>query len=70
MSVGDASFKAKSREVFREKLKRSKIMIVTHNMRRVRRMCDIVLHLDGGQAVLYENVREGIAAYRSAGGAV
>lgn len=66
MSVGDANFKAKSRQVFRERLQSSKVIIVTHNMQRVRQMCDIVVHLEGGQATIYENVREGIAAYRAA----
>src|SRR5690606_36588564 len=62
MSVGDAVFWAKSREVFRERLQRSKIIIVTHNMRTVRRVCNLVIHLDRGRAFLYENVMEGIAA--------
>lgn len=68
MSVGDATFRAKSREVFRERLQRSKIIIVTHNMKTIRRMCDIVVHLDGGRAVVYEDVAQGIAAYENAGG--
>jgi hypothetical protein len=31
-------------------------------------MCDVVVHLDNGQATVYDNVRAGIAAYRKAGG--
>jgi capsular polysaccharide transport system ATP-binding protein len=68
MSVGDASFKEKSRQVFKERLANSKLIIVTHNMKRVLSMCDIVVLLQQGGAVLYENVREGVAAYRAAGG--
>src|SRR5690606_34013689 len=68
MSVGDASFKAKSREVFRERLKRSKVIIVSHNMNSIRKMCDVVVHLDNGSATVYEDVREGIAAYLNGGG--
>jgi capsular polysaccharide transport system ATP-binding protein len=68
MSVGDATFKAKSREVFKERLQRGKVILVSHNMKLIRRMCGVVVHLDRGQITLYENVRKGIAAYRNAGG--
>jgi len=68
MAVGDARFKQKSAEVFKERLEKSKIILVSHNMRRIQKMCDIVVHLDRGQATIYENVVEGIAAYHAAGG--
>jgi capsular polysaccharide transport system ATP-binding protein len=32
MAVGDASFKRKSRKVFKERLKESKVILVSHNM--------------------------------------
>jgi capsular polysaccharide transport system ATP-binding protein len=67
MAVGDATFKAKSREIFKERLQRAKVILVSHNMKLIRRMCNLVIHLDHGQATLYDNAREGIAAYRSAG---
>lgn len=68
MAVGDATFKRKSRTVFDERLKKSKVILVSHNMKLINRMCEVVLHLDNGRAKLYDNVREGIAAYRKAGG--
>jgi len=68
MAVGDASFKQKSRAAFRERLERSKVIIVTHNMKTIQRMCDFVVHLDRGEATLYEDVREGVAAYHAAAG--
>jgi capsular polysaccharide transport system ATP-binding protein len=68
MAVGDATFKAKSREVFKERLQRSKVILVSHNMKLIHRMCNLVVHLDQGQVTLYKNVRKGIAAYRNAGG--
>lgn len=68
MAVGDATFKRKSRKVFRERLQRSRVILVSHNMKLVRKMCDFIVHLDHGRATCYENVREGIAAYRKAGG--
>lgn len=66
MSVGDAGFKAKSRKVFAERLQHSRVIIVSHNMNLIRKMCDMVVHLDAGRATLYSSVDEGIAAYQEA----
>ena len=68
MSVGDASFKAKSRKVFDERLQRAKLILVSHNMKFIKKMCDMIVHLDHGQATVYEDVLEGIKAYQNAGG--
>ena len=68
MAVGDAGFKRKSRQVFNERLQKSKVILVTHNMKLIRRMCDIVIHLDKGRAITYQNIEKGIAAYRRSGG--
>jgi capsular polysaccharide transport system ATP-binding protein len=68
MAVGDATFKRKSRKVFNERLQRARVILVSHNMKLIRRMCDVVVHLDNGQATVYDSVRTGIAAYRKAGG--
>ncbi len=68
MAVGDASFKRKSRKVFKERMKTSKVIIVSHNMKLIRKMCNAIVHLDRGHATVYNNVRKGIAAYRRAGG--
>jgi capsular polysaccharide transport system ATP-binding protein len=70
MAVGDSVFKQKSQEVFRERLQKSKVILVSHNMRLIRRMCDIVVHLDKGRATTYKEVARGIAAYRRVGGEV
>jgi capsular polysaccharide transport system ATP-binding protein len=69
MSVGDAAFKAKSRNVFAERLQRSNIILVSHNMNLIRKMCNLIIHLDAGQATLYHDVEQGIAAYEAMGGA-
>jgi capsular polysaccharide transport system ATP-binding protein len=68
MAVGDATFKRKSRQVFNERLQRSRVILVSHNMKLINKMCDVVVHLDNGRATVYDSVREGIAAYRKAGG--
>jgi capsular polysaccharide transport system ATP-binding protein len=68
MAVGDATFKRKSRQVFNERLQRSRVILVSHNMKLINKMCDVVVHLDNGRATVYDSVRQGIAAYRKAGG--
>ena len=68
MAVGDVTFREKSRMVFNERLQRSKIILVSHNMKLIANMCDVVVHLDHGRATVYDDVRKGIAAYQKAGG--
>jgi len=68
MAVGDVTFKRKSRKVFDERLQKSKVILVSHNMKLINKMCDVVVHLDHGRADIYNSVRKGIAAYRKAGG--
>ena len=68
MAVGDATFKRKSRQVFKERLQKSKVILVSHNMDLISRMCDAVVHLDRGRATVYSDAKKGIAAYQEAGG--
>jgi capsular polysaccharide transport system ATP-binding protein len=68
LAVGDATFKAKSRAVFAQRLQKSKVILVSHNMNLIRKMCDAVLHLHSGGATLYRDVESGIAAYETSGG--
>ena len=68
MAVGDVTFKSKSRKLFAERLKGARIILVTHNMSLIRKMCDVVIHLDRGRATLYRDVDQGIGAYETAGG--
>lgn len=68
MGAGDAVFRTKSRRVFAERLGSACVILVSHNMNLIRKMCDIVVHLDRGRATLYPDVEQGIAAYQAAGG--
>lgn len=68
MGVGDARFKAKSKVLFEERMKSSKLILVSHSMRLIRAMCEVVVHLDRGQATVYQDVEAGIAAYERLGG--
>jgi capsular polysaccharide transport system ATP-binding protein len=65
MSVGDAQFKRKCAEVFEERLKKSKVVLVSHNMPEIQKLCDVVLLVRDGGVQIYDDVAEGIKAYQS-----
>lgn len=63
MSVGDAHFKAKAAAAFKDRINRAKIILVTHSMGQVRKLCDYVMLIDNGQIRAFEDVEEGISEY-------
>lgn len=65
MSVGDAHFKKKASQAFKDKVGKANIILVTHGMTQVRTMCDLVIILDDGKAEIYDDVEEGIKVYQS-----
>ena len=67
MAVGDARFKKKSRALFQERLKESNLILVSHNMKLIRTMCDSVVLLEHGRATYFDDASDGIAAYRKTG---
>ena len=66
LAVGDASFKAKSQAILGERLKSSGAIIVSHNMRELKRLCTSGVYLSDGQAYYYPDVTQAIAHYRDA----
>lgn len=65
MSVGDAHFREKAAQAFKDRVDRAKIILVTHGMGQVRKLCDYVLLVNDGKVHKYEDVEEGIAAYQA-----
>lgn len=65
MSVGDAHFKRKASEAFKEKAGKANIILVTHGMSQVKNMCDLVLILEKGQIKPFDDVEAGIAYYNN-----
>jgi capsular polysaccharide transport system ATP-binding protein len=63
MAVGDPQFKARSQAVMADRLEKAKVIMVSHSMPLIRRYCDVVVLVNKGNTVLYENVAAGIAAY-------
>jgi capsular polysaccharide transport system ATP-binding protein len=63
-AVGDAAFKNKSADMLKQKLERVNVIYTSHNMSEITRLCNVVVLLRAGVATVYEDVREGIAAYQ------
>ena len=66
ISVGDAHFRERAQQLFAERTGTSNLILVTHGMGQVRKMCDYVVLLKAGGVVeQYEEVEKGIEAYQS-----
>lgn len=63
MAVGDAQFKAKSKAVLLDRLARANVILTSHNMSDIRQFCNVVVHVDAGHVLVYEDVDAGIRAY-------
>jgi len=66
-AVGDARFRQKSRQLMEERISRSNVILVSHAMSEVARLCSVVVLLNDGQATLFRDVGEGIRAYEEMG---
>lgn len=62
-AVGDAAFRRRSSELFRERLTRSGAVVVSHSMAQMRELCDMGAVLEEGRLQLYEDVEEAIARH-------
>jgi len=64
ISVGDAKFRKKATQALFQRIEKANVILVTHDMNQVRRMCNMVICLTkGGTAELFDNVEDGIKAY-------
>jgi capsular polysaccharide transport system ATP-binding protein len=64
MAVGDSQFRTKSTQVLTERLKRANLIMTTHSMSDIRQYCNVVVHVDAGTVRIYEDIEQGIDAYR------
>lgn len=65
LSVGDASFKKKSRNALEEKMLHSNILMVSHSMEELRELCDVGLLIDKGKVTYYDHIEDAIQAYNT-----
>ena len=67
-SVGDADFKSRSRILFNDRMRDSGALLVSHSMRKVRRMCEAGAILENGELTYYSDLDEAIARHQAAVG--
>ncbi len=63
LSVGDARFRIKAKEMLREKIEHSQILLVSHDMNMLRELCHTGLLLDDGKLYYFDHINDAIKAY-------
>lgn len=63
-SVGDAAFRRKSREVFLDRMKTSGAVIVSHDLKLIKSICDHAAVLEKGKMSYFKDVDEAIALHQ------
>lgn len=63
-AVGDAAFRFKSQAVFKERMKSSDAILVSHDMAQVREMCSAGIVLDHGRLNVFADLDEAIEYHR------
>ena len=64
-SVGDASFRTKSRDLFLDRMENAGGLFVSHQMSMVRELCEIGAVLEDGELTLYDDVEEAIERHEA-----
>jgi len=59
-SVGDAAFRQKSSDLFRDRMRNSGAVVVSHAMGQVRQLCDVGAVLEDGNLIYYEDLEAAI----------
>ena len=62
-AVGDSAFRTKSQALFRERMKTSSAILVSHNTADLRSFCDAGIVLEDGQLTFLEDLDEAIAMH-------
>ncbi|MDJ0825035.1 MAG: ABC transporter ATP-binding protein [Rhodobacter sp.] len=62
-SVGDAAFRKHSAEVFKERMRDSSAIVVSHSMPQIRQLCDAGAVLEGGQLTYFDDLEEAIEVH-------
>lgn len=64
-AVGDAAFREKSRLLFKDRMKRSGAVMVSHSMNQMRDQCDAGVVLENGELTWFDDVNEAIARHQA-----
>ncbi len=60
-AVGDAAFRAKSNDLFQERMQTAGSVVVSHSMGMVRELCDAAVVLEAGQLTYFDDVDAAIS---------
>ncbi len=63
LSVGDARFRIKAKEMLRKKIKHSQILLVSHEMNMLKEFCHTGLLLHEGKLHYFDNIDDAVRAY-------
>jgi len=66
-AVGDHLFRSKSKAIFRERMKKSGAILVSHDMKDVRDFCNVGLVLEHGRIELFDDLDAAIHRHRQIG---
>lgn len=65
-AVGDARFKEKCAQLFKERHKESSFLMVSHSLNSLKEFCDVAIVFKDDNAIgFYEDVQEGVDEYRN-----
>jgi capsular polysaccharide transport system ATP-binding protein len=64
MAVGDAQFRAKSKQILMKRLENANVILTSHSMTDIRDFCDVVVHVERGRVSVYDDIEAGIVAYQ------
>ncbi|MCO7227689.1 ABC transporter ATP-binding protein [Halomonas sp. CnH100-B] len=64
-AVGDRSFKAKAQALFKEKVGKASLIMVSHGEGILRDLCQVGIYIKDGQAYWYDDINEAILAYHT-----
>jgi len=65
MAAGDPIFRKKAQAAFKSRTSNANLILVSHNVKDIQELCDVVVVLEGGAATLYEDVAEGLKVYQN-----
>lgn len=65
LSVGDTTFKQKSKQAIEDKIQHKRIIMVSHATDTLREFCSASIVLNAGSLTYYDNVEDGIAQYNT-----
>ena len=65
LSVGDARFKKKSKEALIKKIENCHVLLVSHDMKTLREICNAGIVVNKGQMYYYNDINDAIAEYEN-----